>query len=123
MVPDDLITVTVDNGWVMLEGNVDWQCQRAAAEHAVRHLIGVKAVMNAIRVRTTVSPSDVKHQLFDAFRRSAELEARRIGVDVHDGKLTLHGNVQTWAEVEEAQRAAWCVPGVTDVDNQLKVVP
>ena len=50
-------------------------------------------------------------------------DLHRGGVDVHDGKLTLHGNVHTWAQVQEAQRAAWCVPGVTEVDNRLKVVP
>jgi hypothetical protein len=63
----------------------------------VRHLIGVNAVVNATHVKTGARPSDVKQRLFDAFRRSAELEAWRIGVDAHDAKYLLLGNVHPWA--------------------------
>jgi osmotically-inducible protein OsmY len=125
MVPDDRIRVTVDKGWVSLEGSVEWNYQRDAAARALRNLRGVRGLSNLLTVkpRTKLHAGDVRHQIFEAFRRSAELEARRIGVDAKDGRVVLHGNVHNWAEVEEAQRAAWAVPGVTQVENNLEVVP
>jgi osmotically-inducible protein OsmY len=125
MVPDDRVRVTVDKGWVSLEGTVEWNHQREAAGRAVRNLRGVRGLSNLLVVRPAakVNPGEVKHQIFEAFRRSAELEARRIGVDAKDGKVVLHGNVHNWAELEEAQRAAWAVPGVAQVENNLEVVP
>lgn len=95
------------------------------AIRAVRHLIGVKALTNliAIRAKRRVNVGEIKHKIFDALRRNAELEARRIGIDAHDGKVTLHGNVHDWAEVQAAQRAAYSTPGVAEVDNRLVVVP
>jgi osmotically-inducible protein OsmY len=125
LVPDDKIKVTVEQGWVTLEGEVDWNYQRDAAGRAVRNLTGVRGLSNLLTVKPTVkvSPSEVKRQIFEAFRRSADLEARRIGVDAKDGKVVLHGNVHNWAEVEEAHRAAWSVAGVADVENRLAVVP
>jgi osmotically-inducible protein OsmY len=124
LVPDEQIQVTVDKGWVTLEGALDWQYQRAAAESAVRALTGVKGVINSVRIkpRALVKPADVKQKIFEAFRRNAELEARRIGVDAREGKVVLHGNVHDWAEAAEAQRAAWSVPGVAEVENRLFVI-
>ena len=86
---------------------------------------GVLGLSNLVRVRpgTKVNPGEVKHQIFEAFRRSAELEARRIGIDAKDGKVVLHGNVHDWSEVDAAGRTAWAVPGVTEVENRLSVVP
>jgi osmotically-inducible protein OsmY len=125
MVPDDKIKVTVEKGWVTLEGAVDWNYQREASGRAVRNLSGVRALSNLISVKpqAKISPAEVKREIFDAFRRSADLEARRIGVDTKNGKVVLHGNVQNWTEFDAAQRAAWSVPGVAEVDNQLVVVP
>jgi osmotically-inducible protein OsmY len=125
MVPEDCVRVTVDKGWVSLEGTVVWNYQREAAGRVVRYLRGVRGVSNLLLVkpRVKIHTGEVKHQIFEAFRRSAELEARRIGIDAKDGKVVLHGNVHNWAEVEEAQRAAWSVPGVAQVENNLEVVP
>ena len=122
-VPDDVVKVTVDKGWITLEGTVDWQYQRDAAADGVRHLTGVRGVTNVISInpRAKVSAADVKRRIFEAFRRSAELDARRIGIDAHDGKVILHGNVHDWSEVQEAQRAAYAVPGVVEVENRLTV--
>jgi osmotically-inducible protein OsmY len=125
MVPDDRIKVTVEQGWVTLEGEVDWQFQRDAAGRVVRYLNGVRGLSNLVRVkpRAKIHTGEVKHQISEAFRRNADLEARRIGVDAKGGKVVLHGNVHNWAEVDEAQRAAWSVPGVAEVENRLVVVP
>jgi osmotically-inducible protein OsmY len=120
-VPDGKIKTSVRDGWVTLEGTVDWQYQRLAADGAVRYLIGVKGVTNLI----AVSPSsnkliDVKQHIKAALTRSAEADAQRITVDIGDGgKVTLRGTVHSWSEREEAVRAAWATQGVRRVQDEL----
>lgn len=126
VVPPNRVTVTVVNGWVTLQGTVDWYHQSAAAERAVRSLAGVKGVSSAIVIQPPVTPvktMDVAAKIEAAFTRSAEIDARRIRVAAEDGTVTLTGNVRSWAERQEAERAAWAAPGVTRVDDRISVVP
>ncbi|MEO5688584.1 MAG: BON domain-containing protein [Burkholderiaceae bacterium] len=122
-VPNDKITVVVKNGWVTLDGKVDWQYQKDAAEQCVSKLMGVKAVTNDIALQPAAKWGDVTGKIQDAFERNADIEARRIGVVTHEGKVTLSGSVASWAERDQAMWAAWSAPGVTSVDNQLSVRP
>jgi osmotically-inducible protein OsmY len=123
IVPRDRVTVSVRNGWVTLNGTLDWQYQKDAASRTVRDLAGVKGVTNGIVVKPLVATTDVQSKIGDAFRRSAEIDARRISVTAQNGQVTLTGNVHSWAERQAATRAAWAAPGVTQVIDHLAVVP
>src|SRR3989441_9113659 len=57
-VPDDKIKVTVRQGWITLEGEVEWQYQKTAAESSVRYRVRAKEVSNLITVTPRVSPAD-----------------------------------------------------------------
>jgi osmotically-inducible protein OsmY len=122
-VPNTRIKTAVKSGQIVLEGNVDWNFQRSAAEKAVRDLAGVKGVFNRIEVKPRVSAGDVRAKIEEALRRNAEVDARRVIVEAHDGTVELRGNVHSWSEKNEAARAAWAAPGVTRVENNLMVTP
>jgi osmotically-inducible protein OsmY len=122
-VPFDHVTVTVSKGWLTLNGTLDWQYQKEAAARAVRDLTGVKGVMNALAVKPHVQAADVQAKIEAAFKRSAEIDARRVTVTATDGTVVLNGHVRSWAERQEAERAAWAAPGVSQVDDRITVVP
>lgn len=115
------IKVVVKNGVVTLEGQVEWDYQRARAETAVRHLKDVKYVANLIQLRPRAAPSEIQRKIEDAFRRSAEVDAQNITVEVNGSEVVLRGTVRSWAERREAERAAWAAPGVTKVDNRIAI--
>jgi osmotically-inducible protein OsmY len=122
-VPDDQIKVTVKDGIVILDGRVDWNFQRTVAAACASRVSGVRAVTNNITVKPAVSPADVRIRIEDALKRSAEVDSRRISVTASDGTVTLSGNVRSWLEREEAERAAWAAPGVSGVVDHIAVVP
>ena len=122
-VPHEGIKVRVANGHVTLDGDVQWQYQRQAAERAVHNLTGVKGVTNLIRVLEAATLTDVKQRIHEALRRQAEADANQLTIEVSGHAVTLHGAVRTVLEKREVEDAAWRARGVTRVENLLTVDP
>jgi osmotically-inducible protein OsmY len=122
-VPANCIQPNVENGWLTLNGDVEWDFQRQAAERSVRDLFGVVGITNRVKVKPKVTPSDVEKSIHDALVRQAEREAKQLQVKVEGSCVTLSGKVHSWSERRAAQGAAWAAPGVATVVNELKVEP
>lgn len=121
-IPRGRISVKVEHGIVTLNGAVDWAYQRAEAEYDVRKLTGVKGVINDIMIVPRADIEDVRAKIRAALERNAELEANNITVSVADGKVTLGGKVKAWTEREAAERAAWSVAGVRQIEDHIELV-
>lgn len=115
------VTVSVRDGSVTLQGEVEWNFQRDAAERAVRYLAGVVHVSNAITLKSSVSASQVKERITAALQRQATADANQIQVATSGGSVTLSGKASSWHEMEDATSAAWGAPGVTSVNNELAI--
>jgi osmotically-inducible protein OsmY len=111
----------VKEGHVALEGTVEWHNQRERAEAAVRRLRGVLSVRNSISLKPRLAPTEIKHRIEEAFRRSANIDAQKIIVDARGSEITLRGEVRSWAEHDQAQQTAWAAPGVLTVKNEITV--
>jgi osmotically-inducible protein OsmY len=121
VIPEERIQLTVRDGWVTLEGDVDWPFQRDAARRAVSYLNGVKGVFNRIALKQKAGPEEIRVRIADAFRRHADVDAQHVRVEVQDGSVMLKGMVPTWFERTEAERIALASPGVTEVENHLTI--
>jgi osmotically-inducible protein OsmY len=121
MVPKGAVEVSVRDGHVTLEGQLEWWYQKHAAENALQHLAGVKGLTNLITLKPSESASDINTAIYTAFERNYLLDARKIQVETTGNKVVLRGTVRNNDEREEAERVAWSAPGVYSVDNQVQV--
>jgi osmotically-inducible protein OsmY len=114
------LQVTVSKGWITVSGEVEWNFQREDAERVLRRLWGVKGVTNLITLTPRPTPAELKQKIEQALIRAAELDAKKIQVDVQGSKVILKGTVRSWSEREEAERVAWTAPGVAQVEDQIQ---
>ena len=115
------IQIKVENGWVTLEGQVEWQYQCRSAHDAVAHLLGVKGMINLLTLSHRASPADVHARIEEAFKRATSLDASHVQVEADGGSVTLRGQLPSWDEIDAASLAAWNVAGVTSVNNQISI--
>jgi len=121
-VPEDKISIKVEDGWVYLTGEVMWDYEKQAAKKAVEKLVGVKFVSNNIAIKQPVKPIDIKNRITKAFERSADIDAKNVMVTVDGHTVKLKGKVHSFAEKEDARKAAYFAPGVYKVENELEIV-
>ncbi|HEX6701970.1 MAG TPA: BON domain-containing protein [Gaiellaceae bacterium] len=123
---DSLVPATVDakveDGFVTLTGAAEWQYQRDEADFVASNIVGTLDVFNEIELKhPTPSAGDVQDSIRKAFERNAALDADDLYISTDNGTVTVHGNVSSWAEHDEALDAAWAAPGVTSVHDEMTV--
>ena len=120
-IPHDKIKVKVENGWVELEGQLEWNFQKEEAKKAIQNLAGIIGVTNNITIKSLTTDAIEKKDIEKALKRNWSIDDQEIHVDVHENKVTLTGIVESWYQREEAGRIAWNAPGVWNVTNDLMV--
>ncbi len=115
------IKLKVENGWVTMEGTVDWKFQKDAAANAIKDITGVKAVSNFLTLKPRVNTTIVTNKIKSALQRSAAIEANNIDVDAEGATVILTGKVRSWTERQEVEKAAWSAPGVVKVEDHLMI--
>lgn len=118
---EEKIKIKVENAWVTMEGEVEWEYQREAVKNAIKNLSGIKGISNLITVKPSITSKDVKLKIASAFHRNATLDSQKIGIEIQGNKAILTGKVRSWAEKNDAENAAWKAQGITSVDNRLVI--
>jgi len=121
MIPDEKIKVSVEDGNVKLEGDVEWEYQRNQAKTAIENLTGVRFVTNLVAVKPKITPYELQQKINSSFQRSANIDSARITAEVLGSKVTLRGKVRSFSEKEDAENAVWSAPGVVSVENKLLI--
>lgn len=121
-VNEDQIEVKVDNGWVYLDGKVDFEYEKRYAQECVEDLVGVRGVANNIMIKIKpIDTHDIQRKISAAYHRSATVDSSSIQIETSGSKVTLRGKVRSWAEKKEAENIAWAAPGVMSVDNKIVI--
>jgi len=122
LIPEENIKIKVDNGWVYLDGEVDWLYQKELAEKVITDLSGIRGISNNIKVKPELDTVIVKENIKKALERSANLEADKINIETKGNKVILRGVARSWTEKKAVEKAVASAPGVAEVDDQLSVI-
>ena len=122
-IPEGRVHARVQNGWVTLEGEVDYDYQRREVERMVRQVRGVIDIIDTITIKSAARGEEVQKIIEDAFKREAEVDARHISVAVSDHTAKLYGHVHSVQEATAARAAAASAPGISAVESHLVVSP
>ena|ERR1700733_2041713 len=120
-VPDERLTLSVENGWIKLEGDIEWQFQKDRAQSEIEDIVGVNGITNLISIKPELDPTDIEYKIQRAFQRSATIDSSSVVIDVNGSLVTLKGTVRSWAERKDAENAAWSAPGVAKVNDEIMV--
>ena len=121
-IPENVVEVKVDNGWVYLSGEVEWDYQKDSAKHAVENLKGVLGVTDDITLKRVIKPIELKEKIKRAFERMADRESNNISVEVEGHTVRLSGKVHSILEKDEARKMVSNAPGVYEVKNEIEVI-
>jgi osmotically-inducible protein OsmY len=120
-IEEEKIKIKVENGNVIMDGEVEWDYQRSNAQRVIENLTGVRSVQNLVTLKPKVTNTDIKEKIKAALHRSATIDSGRIFVDVLGTIVILHGVVRSFAEKDDAEKAAWAAPGVTAVESHVEI--
>lgn len=120
-IPHEQIQIKVENGWITLEGEAEWQYQKDAAANAVRDITGVRGISNLIMLTPKIDATVIEKNIRRALQRSADIEANNIDIKTIGNKVILKGKARSWAERNEIERATWSSPGVTEIEDDLLI--
>lgn len=121
-IPEERIILKVQDGWISLEGTVDWNYQKEAAQAAVKDLIGIKGISNSIKVKAEQKKGNLKDKIKETFLRSTLLEPKIIDIRIVGQKVILSGNVYSWSEKELAEILTWNFSEVSEIENNIEVI-
>ena len=120
-VPSDKVKVKVEDGWVTLEGELNWNYQKDAAKKSISNLPGVKGVSNIITIKAETHNAIEKLDIEHALERNWSTNGQDIEVTVSGHNVILKGIVDSWYQKDAAGRIAWNAPGVWTVENALVI--
>jgi len=118
-IPFDKIQVEVENGHVTLDGKLEWNHQKEAAQKSVSNIDGIKVLTNNIKIETDNTDDIEKAEIERAIERNWAMNNQEVQVAVSGNKVTLNGTVHSFYQKEVAERMAWNAPGVWTVSNEL----
>jgi osmotically-inducible protein OsmY len=117
------VGVQVNDGVVTLTGTVDSYAVKLAAEKAAQRVDGVRAVANDLTIRgpLTHNDTDIAKAAADALEANSSVPADAIDVTVHNGKVTLRGEIDWSYQRSAAAASVRYLRGVRDVINLIQL--